>query len=65
MNDAHEYSETFLDHYRRPRNLGDLEQADAVAIVHDHTCGDLLRLAIGLEDPEDLVADLERSLEAL
>ena len=24
--------------------------------------GDLLRLSIGIEDPEDLVADLERAL---
>ncbi len=43
------YSETFLDHYRRPRHLGDLESADAIAIVHDDVCGDVLRLAIAVE----------------
>lgn len=48
-----EYSETFLDHYRRPRNLGDLESPDAVAIVHDGTCGDVLRLAIAVRDEPD------------
>jgi len=41
-----DYSEAFLDHYRRPRNLGDLDAADAIAIVHDHVCGDVLRLAV-------------------
>ena len=44
-----EYSETFLDHYRRPRNTGDLDEPDAVAIVHNDVCGDVLRLAIMAE----------------
>jgi NifU-like protein involved in Fe-S cluster formation len=44
-----DYSETFLDHYRRPRNLGDLAAADAVALVHDAVCGDVLRLAVALD----------------
>jgi nitrogen fixation NifU-like protein len=44
-----DYSKTFLDHYRRPRNLGDLDGADAVAILHDAKCGDILRLALALE----------------
>jgi len=47
--DMTEYSETFLDHYRRPRNSGDLEDPDAVAIVHNDVCGDVLRLAIRVE----------------
>ena len=34
------------DHYRNPRNLGELEDADAVALVHNPACGDMLRLAI-------------------
>ena len=37
------------DHYRNPRNLGDLEAADAVAIVHNPACGDMLRLAARVE----------------
>ena len=44
-----QYSETFLDHYRRPRNLGDLIDSDAVAIVHNKVCGDVLRIAIAVE----------------
>ena len=44
-----QYSETFLDHYRRPRNLGDLVDSDVVAIVHNEVCGDVLRIAIALE----------------
>jgi len=38
------------DHYRNPRNLGDLEAADAIAIVHNPVCGDMLRLAVRVAD---------------
>ena len=44
-----QYSETFLDHHRRPRNLGDLVDSDVVAIVHNEVCGDVLRIAIAVE----------------
>jgi len=39
-----------LDHYENPRNLGDLDDPDAVAIVHNPVCGDMLRLAVRYED---------------
>lgn len=39
-----------LDHYRNPRNVGELEDADAVALVHNPACGDMLRLAVRVED---------------
>ena len=35
---------TLEEHYRNPRNLGDLDSPDAVAIVHNPACGDMLRL---------------------
>jgi nitrogen fixation NifU-like protein len=38
------------DHYRNPRNLGDLDDPDAVAIVHNPACGDMLRLAVRVRD---------------
>lgn len=37
------------DHYRNPRNLGDLDDPDVVAIVHNPACGDMLRLALRVE----------------
>ena len=39
-----------LDHYENPRNLGDMDDPDAVAIVHNPVCGDMLRLAVRYED---------------
>jgi len=58
-----DYSKTFLDHYRRPRNLGDLEGADAIAIVHDDVCGDVLRLAVTVDRPRALGGDAPTGAE--
>lgn len=43
-------SSGLLDHYRDPRNLGELDDPDAVAIVHNPVCGDMLRLAARVAD---------------
>jgi NifU-like protein involved in Fe-S cluster formation len=41
-----EYSEQLLDHYRHPRNVGELPNADAVATVGSPSHGDVLRLSL-------------------
>ena len=41
-----ERPEALVDHYENPRNMGDLPDADAVAIGHNPVCGDMLRLAV-------------------
>ncbi len=41
-----ERPEALVDHYENPRNMGDLADADAVAIGHNPVCGDMLRLAV-------------------
>ena len=45
-----EPGDALRDHYENPRNLGDLDPAHAVAIVHNPVCGDMLRLAVQVED---------------
>lgn len=44
------FSETLLDHFQNPRNAGELVGADAVVEVSNPVCGDVLRLAVALED---------------
>ncbi len=39
------YSETFKDHLARPRNAGELPEANAVAEQSNPVCGDRLRLS--------------------
>jgi nitrogen fixation protein NifU and related proteins len=43
------FSETLLDHFRNPRNSGDLPGATATVEVSNPVCGDILRLAVRLE----------------
>ena len=45
-----EYSDTVLDHFQHPRNLGDLDRPDAVAEVENPACGDRTRLAVRIEE---------------
>jgi len=45
------YSETFLDHFQNPRNVGELPSPPAiVASVENPVCGDTLRLYALLRD---------------
>ncbi|MGA2509873.1 MAG: iron-sulfur cluster assembly scaffold protein [Candidatus Acidiferrales bacterium] len=44
------FSDAVLDHFRNPRNSGDLPDATATVEVTNPVCGDILRLAVRLED---------------
>ena len=43
-------SEKLLDHFQNPRNTGELPGATAVVEVSNPVCGDLLRLAVIVEN---------------
>ena len=38
-----DYSEKVMDHYRNPRNVGSIDNADAVGVAGSLTCGDQFR----------------------
>ncbi|MBZ5522327.1 MAG: iron-sulfur cluster assembly scaffold protein [Acidobacteriia bacterium] len=40
------YSEKVLDHFEHPRNLGDIEMADARAKIEHPVCGDIMQMAV-------------------
>ena len=40
------YSEKILDHFQNPRNVGDLDHADAEARLEHPVCGDIMKLAV-------------------
>ena len=50
------YKETILDHYKNPRNFGDLPQPDAEFEDRNPLCGDEMGVQIKLEG--DRIADL-------
>ena len=45
-----DYSEKVMDHYRNPRNVGKIDDADLVGEAGSLACGDSLKLFIKLED---------------
>lgn len=43
------YSEKVMDHFRNPRNLGTLENADAVGEVGNAKCGDIMKMYLKID----------------
>ncbi|HZJ03231.1 MAG TPA: Fe-S cluster assembly scaffold protein NifU [Thermoleophilia bacterium] len=44
------YSEAVMDHFRNPRNMGVIDDADGVGEVGNPTCGDMMRITIKVKD---------------
>jgi nitrogen fixation NifU-like protein len=44
------YNETLIDHFMHPRNAGEIENPDAMAVVGDPTCGDFIRVCLKVEN---------------
>jgi len=45
-----DYSETLLDHFLNPRNIGEMDAPDAMVQVGDAECGDAIRLSLRIRD---------------
>jgi len=43
------FSDNLLDHFRNPRNAGDLTEPSATVQVSNPVCGDVLRLSVRVE----------------
>lgn len=46
------YSEKVMDHFANPRNVGEIENADAVGEVGNATCGDIMRMYLKINENE-------------
>ena len=51
------YSEKVMDHFRNPRNLGTIENADAVGEVGNAKCGDIMKMYIKVDN--DIITDVK------
>ncbi|MCI5970868.1 MAG: Fe-S cluster assembly scaffold protein NifU [Oscillospiraceae bacterium] len=44
------YSKKVLDHFSNPRNVGEVENANAVGQVGNAKCGDIMKISMRIED---------------
>ncbi len=51
------YNDTVLEHFRNPRNAGDIDNPSGVGEVGNAACGDIMRIAIEVEN--DKIVDVK------
>lgn len=51
------YSDIVMDHFRNPRNVGTIENADGVGEVGNAKCGDIMRIYLKIEN--DVIVDVK------
>ncbi len=44
------YNETVLDHFKNPRNAGEIKDADGIGLVGNPACGDVMKMYIKVID---------------
>ena len=44
------YTETVMDHFMNPRNVGEIENADGVGEVGNAKCGDIMKMYLKIKD---------------
>lgn len=45
-----QYSDIVMDHFMKPRNVGDLENPDGIGEIGNVSCGDIMRMVIKVKD---------------
>lgn len=51
------YSEKVMDHFRNPRNVGSIENADGVGEVGNAKCGDIMKMYLKIDN--DIISDVK------
>ena len=51
------YSEKVMDHFRNPRNVGVIENADGIGEVGNAKCGDIMKIYLKIEN--DIIVDVK------
>ena len=51
------YSDKVMDHFRNPRNVGVLEDANGIGEVGNAECGDIMKMYLKIED--DIIQDVK------
>lgn len=51
------YSTKVMDHFANPRNVGEIENADAIGEVGNATCGDIMKIFMKIEN--NIITDIK------
>jgi nitrogen fixation NifU-like protein len=51
------YSEKVMEHFRHPRNVGSIENADGIGEVGNAKCGDIMKIYLKIDN--DIVTDVK------
>ncbi len=51
------YSDKVMEHFKNPRNVGEIKDADGVGTVGNPVCGDMMTMYIKVKD--DKIADIK------
>ena len=51
------YSETVMDHFTNPRNVGEIKDPDGVGEVGNAKCGDIMKMYLKIEN--DVIVDVK------
>ena len=51
------YSDKVMDHFRNPRNVGVIEDANGICEVGNAKCGDIMKMYLKIED--DIIRDVK------
>ena len=46
------YSEKVMDHFENPRNVGEIKDANAVGVVGNAKCGDIMKIYMDIDENE-------------
>ena len=53
------YSEQVMEHFRNPRNMGEIEEPDGLGDVGNPKCGDMMRITIKVDEPTGTITDIK------
>lgn len=54
-----QYSEKMMEHFKNPRNVGEIPDADAVGTVGNPVCGDLMTMYLKVDPKDQRITDIK------
>ncbi len=53
------YTDKVLEHFKNPRNMGEIEHPDGLGEVGNPVCGDLMRITIKVDEETETIDDVK------